>query len=95
MEPLRSGTTATPRASQLYQNLTLDDRHKALQNDLLYKTEVSLDEFIETFVPKLPEGVKVTSDFVTQMNKAQTWNRLLLIFQTLTRETRTRIPSRA
>jgi hypothetical protein len=78
MEPLRSGTTATPRASQLYQNLTLDDRRKALQNDLLYTTKVSLDEFIETFVPKLPEGIKVTSDFVTQMDEDQTWNGLLL-----------------
>jgi hypothetical protein len=50
---------------------------KALQDDLMYKTEVSLDEFIGTFVPKLPEGVKVTSNFVTQMYKAQAWRRFL------------------
>lgn len=50
---------------------------KAPQDDLLYKTEVSLDKFVETFVPKLPEGVKVTSDFVTQMNEAQIWNGVL------------------
>lgn len=44
---------------------------------LQYKTEISLDEFIETFVPKLPKGLEVTSDFVTQVNKAQAWHGFL------------------
>jgi hypothetical protein len=57
--------------------MSLKDRRKALQDDLLYRTEVSLDEFIGTFVPKLPEGVEVTSNFVTQMNEAQIWNGFL------------------
>jgi hypothetical protein len=57
--------------------MSLKDRRKMLQDDLLYRTEVSLDEFIVTFLPKLPEGVKVTSDFVTQMNEAQIWNGFL------------------
>jgi hypothetical protein len=60
-----------------FQSRGRKDRHNALQDNLMYKTEVSLDEFIETFVPKLPEGVKVTSNFVTQMNKAQAWHRFL------------------
>jgi hypothetical protein len=77
MEPATPDTPATPRASQLSKNWSLNDRRKALQNDLLYMTKVSLDEFIETFLPKLPEGIEVTSDFVTQMNEVQSWNEFL------------------
>jgi hypothetical protein len=75
MESLKPDTPATVRSSQSFQH---KDRRKALQDDLLYKTRVSLDEFIEAFLPKLPKGVEVTSNFVTQMNKAKAWRGFLL-----------------
>jgi hypothetical protein len=76
-EPTRPDTPAAALSSPLLQNRSLKDMRKALQDDLMHRTEISLDEFIGTFVPKLPEGVKVTSNFATQMYKAQAWRRFL------------------
>src|ERR1700677_4813055 len=71
----------TPVAARLYQSLRsndLGDRREALQDDLRFKTEVSLDEFIEIFVPKLPEGLEVTSDFAEQITNTRAWDQFLL-----------------
>ena len=76
MEP-QTPRPDTPVAARLYHSLRsndLGDKRKALQNDLRHKTEVSLDEFIEISVPKLPEGLKVTSNFAKQITKTQAWS---------------------
>ena len=46
-------------------------------DDLRCKTEVSLDEFIKIFVPELPEGLEITSDFAEQITNTRAWNNFI------------------
>ena len=61
----------TPRPdTRLYRPLRSDDLDRCKADF----TKVSLDEFIEIYVPNLPEGLEVTSDFVEQITKTQAWH---------------------
>jgi hypothetical protein len=62
LAPQRSDTPTSlhPAHALSVSNSTLEETCKAIKDNVLYKTKVSLDDFVKTFLPCLPEHLNIT-----------------------------------
>jgi hypothetical protein len=70
--PPRPDTTRSVRSAPSFRNSSIDGQRKSVTEDVRYKTEVSLDDFIKTFVPPFPEAFTIT-DVLRRVEEVKAW----------------------
>lgn len=56
----------------MFQNSSLEEQRSAILDDIKHKTEIPVEDFLDTFVPKLPGNLDLNA-LTQRMDKLGAW----------------------